>query len=404
LIGGSTVIFSEADALDPIGFGQRLVKAGVTVLQGTPSMYQHLCATGWRPTSLRVLCGGEVLPGSLAAQLSSAKELWNLYGPTETTVWSSAARVEPGVRQPTSLPLGRPLANTIMEVLRDDLTPQVLDCEGELHIGGAGLADGYLGEPALTAAAFVADPRGVGGARLYRTGDRAIITSGGELIFCGRSDRQVKISGHRLELGDVEALLERLSSVRQAVVVTYPDGHGQTSLAAALLPVGPLSLAPPPEQIRRALREYSPNYAIPARLRWFDQLPSTANGKLDRVAIAQCLTTELRHVAQVEPARELTDVLRGCWREVLHQEVTDLDANFFDCGGASLQLLPLQRVINERTGVRIELAELLQIGSIRQLATHIVDSSPGSMRLPERDLESASAVARRRRAIRAEPH
>jgi acyl carrier protein len=170
-----------------------------------------------------------------------------------------------------------------------------------------------------------------------------------------------------------------------------------------MLPAGPLASAPPLEQVRRALRAYSPDYAIPARLHWFDQFPVTANGKLDRDAIARRLLGRAGHLAQPEPGRELTDVLRSCWGEVLQQEVTDLDANFFDCGGASLQLLPLQRVINERIGVRIELVELLQIGSIRQLATYIVDRS-AYLTLPERDLKSAAAIARRRRTIRTESH
>ena len=230
--GAHMVMETRAVASDPRRLAAALDAAGATVFQATPATWRMLVEAGWpgRP-GLTALCGGEALPADLAGELLDRDlELWNLYGPTETTVWSTAAEVTDAERPP---PIGRPLANTTVYVLDGRMEPAGVGEVGELYIGGAGLARGYLGQPGLTAERFVADPFDPSpGARLYRTGDMARWRADGQLEFAGRGDHQVKIRGYRVECGEVEAALAAHPRVGAAVVVARDDVPGDTRLVA----------------------------------------------------------------------------------------------------------------------------------------------------------------------------
>jgi amino acid adenylation domain-containing protein len=219
--------------------------AGATVIQATPTVWRLLLASGWKPKGIKALCGGETLPADLSASLLSEEmfdQVWNLYGPTETTVWSTAARLEKG----TTASIGRPLSNTLAYVLDRNMQLAPIGVPGELFIGGSGVARGYLNRPALTAQRFVPNPFGEGD-RLYRTGDIVRWRADGNLEFIGRIDQQIKLRGHRVELGEIEAALTMQPDVEQAIVVAHKDGHDDQRLVAYVVP----DLAAMPTAIHR---------------------------------------------------------------------------------------------------------------------------------------------------------
>src|SRR5437667_3730482 len=206
-----------------------------TVMQATPATWRLLLEAGWQgDAKLKILCGGEALPGSLAAQvLPHCSELWNMYGPTETTIWSAVSRVQPGRR----ISIGHPIANTQFYILDSDQHLVPIGVPGELHIGGDGLARGYLNRPELTGEKFVPDPFAKGaGAKLYRTGDLVRYGTDGEIEFLGRIDHQVKVRGFRIELGEIEAQLKQHPGVAEAVVLARDENAGEKRLVAYVVP------------------------------------------------------------------------------------------------------------------------------------------------------------------------
>jgi amino acid adenylation domain-containing protein/non-ribosomal peptide synthase protein (TIGR01720 family) len=236
LVTGARLVIGDGTlGTDPERLGQLIGAHGVTVAQATPSAWRLLLDGGWRAApGLRVLCGGEQLPGDLADRITAtAAEVWNLYGPTETTIWSTADRVPPGGSPVT---IGLPIANTTCHVLGPGGRPCPVGVRGELYLGGAGVARGYLGRPDLTAERFVADPFGPPGARLYRTGDLVQRRADGRLDFAGRADDQIKLRGHRIEPGEIEALLTGHPDVSAAAVAPDPGDPGR--LVAYTVPAG----------------------------------------------------------------------------------------------------------------------------------------------------------------------
>lgn len=221
--------------------GTRLIEAlndpSITFLQATPVTWRLLLEAGWQgKAELTMLCGGEALPREMANRLlGRGAALWNLYGPTETTIWSSAAKVEPG-EGPVSL--GRPIANTQMYILDNNLRLASNGAPGELHIGGAGLARGYINHPELTAERFIPNPfQGHSGGRLYKTGDLARYRPDGSIEFLGRLDQQVKIRGFRVEVGEIEAVMRRHAGVQDCVITSHEDRPSEQRLVAYVVPV-----------------------------------------------------------------------------------------------------------------------------------------------------------------------
>ncbi|GGS36135.1 hypothetical protein GCM10010171_33460 [Actinokineospora fastidiosa] len=234
IAGARLVLVDKQDVRDPAALTRLIATTGATALQATPSLWQAIVAHDPDAVrGLRVFVGAEALPPALAARLCDlGASVTHLYGPTETTVWSTVTRLSAD----GPLTIGAPVANTQVHVLDADLRPVGPGEPGDLYIAGAGLARGYHRRPALTAERFVADPFGGPGARMYRTGDVVRWSPDGELEFLGRADHQVKIRGHRVELGEIEAVIAAHPEVSQAVVTARADASGATSLVGYVVP------------------------------------------------------------------------------------------------------------------------------------------------------------------------
>ncbi|WP_305729234.1 amino acid adenylation domain-containing protein, partial [Streptomyces sp. yr375] len=283
LVQGATVVVADRETVrDPQALAGLVVEHKASVVQATPSLWRAVVDQAPEAVrGLRVLVGGEALPADLALRLRElAADVTNLYGPTETTIWSTAAVVDAG----GEVSIGSPIANTRVHVLDDRLQFVPPGVAGELYIAGEGLAYGYHRRPGLTAERFVVDPYGAPGERMYRTGDIVRWRANGQLEYLSRADHQVKVRGHRIEPGEIEAALIRHEAVGQAVVVAREDTPGDQRLVAYLVPAT-ASGTPDTAALRDALAATLPAYMVPSAFVVLDALPLTPNGKLDRAAL-----------------------------------------------------------------------------------------------------------------------
>jgi amino acid adenylation domain-containing protein len=343
VVGGRVVIAGEDDTLDGIRLARMLDEENVTVMQATPATWKLLVAAGWTgKRDLRVLCGGEALPGSLADDLvQRVAEVWNMYGPTEATVWSTIHRVRDG----QSVAIGRPIANTSTYVLTDDLEPLPIGVPGELWIGGAGVSNGYVGRSDLTAERFVESPFRQG-ERLYRTGDLVRYRPDGLLEHLGRLDHQVKVRGFRIELGEVEARLRSHPGVRDAVVVA----RDERLIAYVIYELD----APTVSALRSWVADALPAYMVPSLFHALEAFPLTPNGKVDRKALPDPAgaSSDAREFRPPESEAERT--IAGVWSDLLAVERIGLSDNFFELGGHSLLAMEAVSLVEQRTGHRLE--------------------------------------------------
>ncbi|MBO3751359.1 non-ribosomal peptide synthetase [Streptosporangiaceae bacterium NEAU-GS5] len=374
--GARVVIASTAEASDGPALRARAVAEGVAFMQATPATWRILLESGGVPKEITTrLSGGEALPRDLAdALLADGALLWNVYGPTETTVWSTAGPVgaEP-------IHLGKPIAATTLYLLGPDGRPVAPGEEGELHIGGAGVARGYHGLPAMTASRFLPDPfSGVSGARMYATGDLTRHTADGTLEYLGRADQQVKIRGFRIELGEVETALRASDGVRQAAATVCPGPDGQPQLVAYV--VGHTVGAPPPD--RAALRARLPEYMIPSYVGALDALPLTPNGKLDRNALPrpQWTSSTPYRAPQTVVERELAAI----WADVLGTSAPiGVDDDFFELGGHSLAATQIIARVQSRYAVTVPIMVLFEFPTIAGLAREMDRIDPDDLDLAD---------------------
>nr|DAB41479.1 TPA_exp: nonribosomal peptide synthetase [Streptomyces sp. CNB091] len=354
LAGAATVIASEDRVRRPAELARDLRGSGITVMQATPTLWQEVlaedpgCLAG-----LTVLTGGEALPGPLAARLTAAaRRVVNVYGPTETTIWSTAHEVPAGEERNPAI--GRPLAGTRAQVLDAALHPVPDGLAGELYLSGSGVASGYHGAPATTAARFVADVSGARsgqpGGRMYRTGDLVRRRPDGTLEFLGRADDQVKVRGFRVEPGEVEAALTRLAPVASAVVTVRRGPAGDDRLVAYAVPAGEESIDP--VAVRRELASVLPDHMVPTTLVTLTELPLTANGKVDRRALPE---PEPEAVVRGRgPRTPQEEILCELYAELIGLPSVGIDDGFFDLGGHSL--LANQLIVRARETLGIELS------------------------------------------------
>ncbi|MGH3753655.1 MAG: amino acid adenylation domain-containing protein, partial [Pseudonocardiaceae bacterium] len=309
-----------------------------------------------------LIVGGEACPAELVARWAPDRTMINAYGPTESTVvtaWSRPLTAEGPV------PIGTPIANTQVYVLGQMLQPVPVGVTGELFITGAGLARGYLGQPGLTAARFVANPFGAPGARLYRSGDLVRWTAAGQLEFLGRADEQVKIRGYRIELGEVESALLTHPDIAQAVVRSVsPDGR--PSLLAYLVAAGPAG-APAIEALREFAGRVLPDYMLPSAVTVLPALPLTPSGKIDRRALPAPDHRPALSSGYVAPRTATERQLADIWAHVTGAQRIGLHDNFFELGGDSI--LSIQVVSRARqAGLRLSSQDIFLHQTIAALA------------------------------------
>ncbi|WP_437482994.1 amino acid adenylation domain-containing protein [Sorangium sp. So ce1014] len=378
--GGCLHVIGYETATDGRLFSEYYRRWPIDVLKIVPSHLSALLDTGEGaavlPRRLLVL-GGEALPFALIeriAALSGGCAVANHYGPTETTV---GALVQPlgalrDRRGCASVPIGRPLANAEAYVLDERLEPAPAGTVGELYLGGAGLARGYLGQPDLTAKRFVPHPFGVG-ARLYRTGDRARYRPDGAIEFMGRRDHQVKIRGYRVEIGEIEARVREHPAVGQAVVVAREDGAGGRAIVAYVVPrEGALDEA----ALRGFLRDRLPEYMHPSDFVLLHALPLTANGKVDRKALPSPAARRRREY--VAPRTPVEEALARIWADVLGRPQIGVEDSFFDLGGHSLMAIPLMHRIQQALGGSLSLMAIFEAPTVAGLARLLADERPAS--------------------------
>ncbi len=352
---------------------------GVTHLQCTPTLARLLLQDRESRRALgrlhQFLVGGEALPEQLARALSAVVRgsVANVYGPTETTVWSTIARLG---AQTSPVTIGFPLANTTLYVQDHDGQLAPIGLAGELLIGGNGVARGYWKRPELTAVRFVPNPFGPG--RVFRTGDRVRRQRDGSLVFLGRIDRQVKIRGHRVEPGEIEARLNEHPGVRQAaVVVLGNDEHPE--LVANVVPSEP----PPTEaQLRAHLRSFLPEPLMPRRIHIRPVLPQMPSGKVDYAALRTTASDAGEYVEprppRGAPRRPLEEAIAAIWCDVLQREDVDIDSHFADLGGDSLALVRVLGRLQRRPGTDATLVDLFRHPTIRAVARFLEEGARGS--------------------------
>jgi amino acid adenylation domain-containing protein len=344
----------------------------VSHLLSLPSLYALLLqqASLSQLDSLRaVMVAGEACSPGLVTQhyerLPDAA-MFNEYGPTEGTVWSSvyACQLQDVA---TSVPIGRPIANTQIYLLNTQLQPVPSGIAGELYIGGAGVTDGYCNRAALTAERFLPHPfSDAPGVRLYKTGDLGRHRPDGTIEFLGRTDQQVKIRGFRIELGEIEAVLQEHAAIREAVVIATSPQH----LAAYLV----TTHQPPPSsnELRHFLQVKLPDYMVPSFFVWLEALPLAPNGKVDRQALSEAKTlyTEL-DTSYVAPATEVERTLAIIWQEVLQVEKVGMHDNFFDLGGHSLAMVHVHSKLQALYSRDLSLVDLFRYPTISALASYV---------------------------------
>jgi len=380
--GATLVLRNEEMGTSTVEFLNRLREWRITNTGVVSSFWHEWVAEVARhpelsPPDLRVVAiGGErALPERVASWWRTVGErvrLLNGYGPTETTVTATAHRVE-GEPAADDVPIGRPLAGVVARIFDRHLSPVAPGVVGELCLGGDGLARGYLGRPAATAASFVPDPLGMAGSRLYRTGDLARHLASGEISFLGRGDQQVKIRGHRIELEEIEVVLDQHPAVeRCAVVVQQPSGR-PAGLVGWVVAAGGTSENELAAELKNELASYLgarlPAYMVPPVFARLDELPLTPSGKVDRRAL------EARPVsgpgAEAEGALTPTEeILAGLWRELLGVTPGRGD-DFFALGGHSLLATRLLARMHQAFGVELPLRELFEVSVLARLAERL---------------------------------
>ena len=373
LAGGGTLCLMDQGGLGTV-LAQFLSDHAITTAAITPSQLDTI-PNGEYPALRTIIVGGDACSAATAGRWSHGgsrgRRLFNAYAPTEATVYATAKRcVEGQARVP---PLGWPIANTQIYLLDQHLQAVPIGITGEIHVGGVGLARGYLSQPELTAERFIPDPFSrIPGTRLYKTGDLARFLADGEIEFVGRIDQQVKVRGFRIELGEIEAVLDRHPRVREAVVVVREDASGGKRLIAYV--AASEDLPPATSEMRDYLKRTLPEYMVPSAFVVLESLPLTATGKVDRNALPapEQVRPELDQV-YVAPRTAVEEVLCGIFSEVLEVEPVGVWDNFFELGGHSLLATQVASRVRETFQVELPLRKVFEAPSVEELARTILN-------------------------------
>jgi amino acid adenylation domain-containing protein len=389
-----------------------LMRSGRSSLEEIGEMIRrHNVTSVWLPTGLfnlmvdqhadkllplrQLITGGDT--GSIvhfrkALEKLPGVRLINGYGPTETTTFAVCLTVHPEHLSGSSVPIGYPIANTDVWILDTELSPVAKGGTGEIYIGGPGVARGYLNRPELTAERFVSPPWAYGrSAKLYRTGDLARWRSDGTIEHLGRIDDQVKLSGYRVEPGEVATHLREHPSVRDAIVVVDQDSEGHKRLLAYVVPRS--RPAPHGQELRQFLLRKLPQFMVPAEFVTLQEIPLTHNGKPDRSALPrQARSTML--APSVTASESLAESIANVWRTALRVESVSLHDNFFDLGGSSLLLISVHSKLQSLVGRKFPVTDLFEFPTVASIAGRL-----GSSDSHATNTDDAQARARRQREM-----
>jgi amino acid adenylation domain-containing protein len=367
IAGARLVVAPRSVAIDGKLLAKAIREHGVTVLQATPAGWQVLLEAGWEgQAGLKMLTAGEPLTWTLAQRLlDCGADLWNLYGPTEATVYATGSRIY----KDTKITVGRPLANCTAYVLDERQQRLPMGATGELFLGGICVGAGYLNRPALTSERFLADPfSGEPGARLYRTGDLARVLPNGEIDLLGRADNQVKLRGYRIELEEIEAVLDGHPSISKSVAKVVSMGDGHQSLVAYVVPKDKNRVVE--EDWRQHALRSLPWYMVPSSFKVVESFLLTPNGKVDRNALPEFqFSKRLETEGGVEVQEECLELtVLECWRRLLNRPDIGLDHDFFQAGGHSLLAMRILAEMNKKLSLKIPVSHLVEAPTARKFA------------------------------------
>ncbi len=387
---GATLYLGTKDSLLPgMPLIQKLGDDGITHITLPPSALAVLPQEEL-PLLQTLIVGGEACAIELMRQWCVGRDFINAYGPTEASVCVAIAKCNPNDQK---MFIGRPISNTQIYILDQNLQPVPVGVSGELHVSGAGLARGYLNRPELTQEKFIPNPfsGGRGKERLYKTGDLARYLPDGNIEYLGRIDNQVKIRGFRIELGEIEAILSQNPGVRENVVVAREDIPGEKRLVAYFVPE--LEQTPTTNDLRIFLKEKLPQYMVPSAFVRLEFLPLTPNGKVDRKALPVPDSHNTQAVSFVAPRTSVEKVLADIWANVLHLEQVGVLDNFFELGGHSLSTIRVMSQVNETFQINLPLRHLFTAPTVAELAQTIeftsgADSTLSANKITTVDLQA----------------
>jgi len=393
--GATVVVANHEEASNGVLLQQLITQHNINVLQATPSTWRNLLAGGFEGgKEFKALCGGEVFPEDLAKTLSDCcGEVWNLYGPTETTVWSSCYRlpIQNSFIESKPILIGKPISTTTFWVLDEDVKPVSVGVIGELYIGGAGLAQGYLQQDSLTAERFIKTPLTDG--LLYRTGDLVKETSSGDFAYCCRVDNQVKVRGFRIELGEIESALMAHPMIEQAVVAVKDISAIDRRLVAYIrFESDQLILN---QALRSHLRVHLPEYMIPQMFLEVDQFPLTPNGKINRKSLPDPLDDMSRSDRYYPPETKTQKAIAVIWEEHLGMNNISLTDHFYDIGGHSLLSTLIIYEIEKKFNMVVSPADILS-DSLERLADKL---DKKMLMLVERENKNQSWFSRLKKSL-----
>jgi len=410
LASGATLVLRPDDMAASIPhFLRELERLGITCLD-LPTAFWHEMVAGMEaedlalPRDLRlvILGGEEALADRFALwrrRVGPAVRLVNTYGPTETTIVATRRELS-SLAPGATVPIGRPIPGARAYVLDRFFVPVPPGVRGELWIGGAGVARGYLGRPDLTAERFSPDPfASEPGARLYRTGDLAVLRPDGDLVFAGRADRQLKIRGYRIEPGEIEAALRLHPALHDAVVDVRGPRDAQR-LIAWIVPSEGIE-APEASDLRAFLRERLPEPLLPAAFVPLPALPLTPSGKVDRRALpepAEARPDGFEGVAFAEPQSALERTIAEIYRDLLRVSRIGLHDNFFDLGGHSLLIVRAHQKLKEALGKEIPVLDLFRFPTVAALARHLGGEETGNLQKVQGLADQQRAAQQRQKA------
>ena len=365
LVSGCTLIIANASAVkDPRELISLMERHQVTMLQATPATWTMLLESGWkgRPRLSKILCGGEALSRQLADRLlASADSVWNVYGPSETT-YGSVGKVGSG-----DIVVGNPVANGRIYVLDGNLSPVPMGSEGEIYIGGGSVSNGYRNKPELTHSRFLSNPFHDG--IFFRSGDLARFIGPGKLQVIGRIDGMVKIRGHRIDVGDIEAVLLDHSNVSEAVVISRDD-----RLVAYCVLYAPSGAASLDHILRPWVAERLPSYMVPTFFVQMVALPLSPNNKVNRKILPDPIEA-IQSQITVQPTSELEQKIQDVWSEILGHNRIGIEDNFFTIGGDSVRIIRMQAALEKQLCRPIPIPKLMEHYTIKALAMYLTGTS-----------------------------